>query len=79
MGSNLMEVTMISLYISIGLGRVEFNLHEHDLGKAQIANILRRIADHIDGVTTVNPADLQRCLLGLTSTGRLEVEINADY
>jgi hypothetical protein len=49
------------------------------LGKAQIANILHRIADHIDGISVVNPQDLQRCLLGLGSNGKVSVEINADY
>jgi hypothetical protein len=78
MGSNLMEVTM-NLYISIGLERVEFNLHEHDLTQRDVADILGAISDHVrDAKNGVTPADLQECLLGLTN-GKLTVEINADY
>jgi hypothetical protein len=69
----------MDLYISIGLGRVEFNLHEHDLAQGDIADILRSIADHMDRAKDgVDPADLQRCLLGL-SNGKLTVEVNADH
>jgi hypothetical protein len=73
-----MEVTM-NLYISIGLGRVEFNLHEHDLPQGDLALILRCIADHIDGAKHgVDPADLQQCLLGL-SNSKLKIDLHADY
>jgi len=69
----------MNLYISIGLGRVEFNFHEHGLAQGDIADILRSIADHMDGAKNeVDPQALQQCLLGLTN-GKLEVEINADY
>jgi len=74
MGSNH-GVTM-NLYISIGFDRVEFNLHEHDLTKDDLADILGAIADHLKDAKTVNPQDLQECLLGI-SIGKLEVEIDA--
>jgi hypothetical protein len=75
MGSNLMEVTM-NLFIRIGLERVEFNLHEHDLTQRDVADILGAISDHVrDAKNGVTPAGLQECLLAV-GIGKLRVEID---
>jgi len=68
---------MITLHLSIGIGRVEFSLHEFDLADGNsAARMLRRIADCMD-VKSVDPRALQKRLLEVGS-GKLQIEIDPD-